>query len=157
MRESVWKCKRVNSEIDFCTECADLRAVGAKVALHTRACCREVKFSKTLAWVIFWCLFMCRIDIYLSWKKLIMFSWGEISLKIWPVLKGKWLKIGLNRAYFKNGLLLIQTWKTRKTNVYSTIFGGSWREKVVSVFGFRRSKSHFWAPKNGHLCRKCPF
>ena len=32
MRESVWKCKRVNSEIDFCT---DLRAVGAKVALHT--------------------------------------------------------------------------------------------------------------------------
>ena len=33
--ESVWKCKRVNSEIDFCTERADLRAVGAKVALHT--------------------------------------------------------------------------------------------------------------------------
>ena len=33
---------------------------------YTRACCREVKFSKTLAWVIFWCLFMCRIDIYLS-------------------------------------------------------------------------------------------
>ena len=32
MRESVWKCKRVNSEIDFCT---DLRAVGAKVALQT--------------------------------------------------------------------------------------------------------------------------
>ena len=33
--ESVWKCKRVNSEIDFCTERDDLRAVGAKVALHT--------------------------------------------------------------------------------------------------------------------------
>ena len=33
---------------------------------QSRACCREVKFSKTLAWVIFWCLFMCRINIYLS-------------------------------------------------------------------------------------------
>ena len=75
-----------------------------------RACCREVKFSKTLAWVIFWCLFMCRIDIYLSWKILILFSWGEISLKIWPVLKGKWFKIGLNWAYFKIGLFLIQKW-----------------------------------------------
>ena len=33
--ESVWKCKRVNSKLDFCTERADLRAVGAKVTLHT--------------------------------------------------------------------------------------------------------------------------
>ena len=80
------------------------------VRLYNRACCREVNFSKTLAWVIFCCLFMCRIDIYLSWKKLIMFSWGEIGLKIWPVLKGKWLKIGLNWAYFKVDLFLIQKW-----------------------------------------------
>ena len=78
--------------------------------LVVRACCREVKFSKTLAWVIFCCLFMWRIDIYLSWKNLIMFSWGEIGLKIWPVLKGKWLKIGLNWAYFKMCFLLIQKW-----------------------------------------------
>ena len=38
-----------------------------------------------------------------------------------------------------------------KTNTYSTILGGCWREKVVSDFGFGHSKSHFWAPENGHF------
>ena len=28
------------------------------VTLYIRACCHEAIFSKTLAWVIFWCLFM---------------------------------------------------------------------------------------------------
>ena len=41
-----------------------------------------------------------------------------------------------------------------KTNTYSTILGGCWREKVVSVFGFGHSKSHFRAPENGHFCQK---
>ena len=36
-----------------------------------------------------------------------------------------------------------------KTNTYSTILGGCWRGKVVSVFGFGHSKSHFRAPKMG--------
>ena len=31
------------------------------------------------------------------------------------------------------------------------IFRGCWREKVVSVFGFGRSKSHFRAPENRHF------
>ena len=44
-----------------------------------------------------------------------------------------------------------------KTNTYSTILGGCWREKVVSVFRFGHSKTHFRAPKNGHFCQKCPF
>ena len=44
-----------------------------------------------------------------------------------------------------------------KTNTYSTILGGCWREKVVSDFGFGHSKSHFWAPENGHFWQKCPF
>ena len=29
--------------------------------------------------------------------------------------------------------------------------GGCWREKVVSDFGFGRSKSHFQAPENEHF------
>ena len=29
--------------------------------MHNRACCHEVIFSKILAWVFFWCLFMFRI------------------------------------------------------------------------------------------------
>ena len=39
-----------------------------------------------------------------------------------------------------------------KTNTYSTILGGCWREKVVSVFRFGHSKTHFRAPENGHFC-----
>ena len=34
-----------------------------------------------------------------------------------------------------------------KTNTYSTILGGCWREKVVSVFLFGHSKTHFRAPE----------
>ena len=41
-----------------------------------------------------------------------------------------------------------------KTNTYSTILGGCWREKVVSVFRFGHSKTHFRAPENGHFCPK---
>ena len=44
-----------------------------------------------------------------------------------------------------------------KTNTYFTILGGCWREKVVSDFGFGHSKSHFWAPENGHFPQKWPF
>ena len=44
-----------------------------------------------------------------------------------------------------------------KTNTYSTILGGCWREKVVSDFGFGHSKSHFWEPENGHFPQKWPF
>ena len=31
--------------------------------LSSRACCREANFSKSLAWVFFWCLFMIRIGL----------------------------------------------------------------------------------------------
>ena len=40
-----------------------------------------------------------------------------------------------------------------KTNTYTTILGGCWREKLVSVFGFGHPKSHFRAPENGHFLR----
>ena len=40
---------------------------------------------------------------------------------------------------------------TCETSVYSIIFGDSWRQKVVSVFGFGRPKSHFLAPENGQF------
>ena len=40
-----------------------------------------------------------------------------------------------------------------KTNTYSTILEGFWREKVVSVFLFGHSKTLFRAPKNGHFCQ----
>ena len=43
------------------------------------------------------------------------------------------------------------------TNVYSTILGGCWHEKVVSVFSFGNPKSLFLALENGHFCQKCPF
>ena len=39
--------------------------------------------------------------------------------------------------FFKICLKLIQNWKTHETNAYFTILGGCWREKVVSVFGYR--------------------
>ena len=35
-----------------------------------------------------------------------------------------------------------------KTNTYTTILGGCWHEKVVSVFLLGHSKSHFRAPEN---------
>ena len=38
-----------------------------------------------------------------------------------------------------------------ETRVYSTIFGDSWRQKVVSVFGFGNPKSQFFAPENAHF------
>ena len=44
-----------------------------------------------------------------------------------------------------------------KTNTYSTILGGCWHEKVVSFFGFGRSKSLFSTQKWALFCRKCQF
>ena len=44
-----------------------------------------------------------------------------------------------------------------KTNVLYTILGGSWRQKVVSVFLFRHPKRHFLPLENGHFLQKCPF
>ena len=41
-----------------------------------------------------------------------------------------------------------------KKKTYSTIVGGCWREKVVSVFGFGHSKYHFRAPENGHFWKR---
>ena len=57
--------------------------------LHTRACCREVNFSKSLAWVFFWCLFMFRIGLKNFKKISLNFSWLEMDLKIWPRAQGK--------------------------------------------------------------------
>ena len=38
-------------------------STSTSTALGNRACCREVNFSKSLAWVFFWCLFMFRIGL----------------------------------------------------------------------------------------------
>ena len=70
------------------------------------------------------------------------------------VLKEKRLKTAQKMQFFKICFILIQNWKTHETNVYSAILGGCWREKVVSVYGLGRSKSHFWAPEHGHFWPK---
>ena len=63
----------------------------------------------------------------------------------------------LKKATFQNLLITHPKLITHKINVYSTILGGCWREKVVSsIFRFERSKFHFWAPENGHFWRFWP-
>ena len=78
-------------------------------------------------------------------------------LVFWPCCWENGSKTVQKMRLSKICLKLTQKWKTHKTNVYSTILGGSWRWKVVSVFTFRHSKSHFFALENGHFCKKCPF
>ena len=56
-------------------------------------------------------------------------------------------KMSLKYAIFKICPKLARKWYSCETRVYSTIFGDSWRQKVVSVFGFGHPKSHFFAPK----------
>ena len=56
-------------------------------------------------------------------------------------------KMSLKYAIFKICPKLARKWYSCETKVYSTIFGDSWRQKVVSVFGFGHPKSHFFAPK----------
>ena len=62
-----------------------------------------------------------------------------------------------NMRFLKIGLNSTQKCKTHKTNVFYTILGGCWHQKVVSVFLFRHPKCHFFPRENGHFCRKCPF
>ena len=70
------------------------------------------------------------------------------------VLKEKRLKT-VQKVHFLNICwFLIQKWKTHETNVHSTILGECWHEKVALVFGYRHSKSHFWAPEYGHFWPK---
>ena len=56
-------------------------------------------------------------------------------------------KMSLKYAIFKICPKLARKWYSCETKVYSTIFGDSWRQKVVSVFGFWYPKSHFLHPK----------
>ena len=60
-------------------------------------------------------------------------------------------KMSLKYAIFKICPKLARKWYSCETKGYSTIFGDSWRQKVVSVFGFGHPKSHLFAPKNGHF------
>ena len=46
---------------------------------------------------------------------------------------------------------LTRKWCSCETSIYSIIFGDTWRQKAVSVFGFGRPKSHFLAPENGNF------
>ena len=62
--------------------------------------------------------------------------------------------MSLKYAIFKICPKLTRKWYSCETKVYSIIFGDSWRQKVVSVFGFEHTNSHFFAPKNGH-CQLC--
>ena len=70
------------------------------------------------------------------------------------VLKEKRLKTVQKVHFFNICWFLIQKWKTHETNVHSTILGECWHEKVALVFGYRHSKSHFWAPEYGHFWPK---
>ena len=60
-------------------------------------------------------------------------------------------KMSLKYAIFKICPKLARKWYSCETRVYSTIFGDSWRQKVVSVFGFGHPKSPFF------FTRKRPF
>ena len=60
-------------------------------------------------------------------------------------------KMSLKYAIFKICPKLARKWYSCETKVYSTIFGDSWRQKVVSVFWFGHPKSHFFATENGHF------
>ena len=60
-------------------------------------------------------------------------------------------KMSLKYAIFKICPKLARKWYSCETRVYSTIFGDSWRQKVVSVFWFGHPKSHFFAPENDHF------
>ena len=66
-------------------------------------------------------------------------------------------KNGKKKQNFKIGLKPTQNCETPKTKVSFTILGGSWRQKVVSVFLYRHPKCHFLARENGHFWQKCPF
>ena len=48
-----------------------------------RACCREANFSKSLAWVFFWCLFMIRIGLKnFKTLSLILHDWKLVLKRI---------------------------------------------------------------------------
>ena len=44
--------------------------------------------------------------------------------------------------------------KWRKRKPTPPLWGGCWREKVVSEFGFGHSKYYFRAPENGHFWKR---
>ena len=52
-------------------------------------------------------------------------------------------------------MTIFQKWQMLKIKpkAIPSFGGGVGLIKVVSVFGFGRSKSHFWAPENGLFCR----
>ena len=56
-------------------------------------------------------------------------------------------KMSLKYAIFKICPKIAQKLYSCERSVYSTIFGDSWRQKVVSLFKFGRQKSIFFAPK----------
>ena len=55
--------------------------------------------------------------------------------------------MSLKYAIFKICPKLARKWYSCETRVCSTIFGDSWRQNVVSVFGFGHPKSHILHPK----------
>ena len=78
-------------------------------------------------------------------KKSIMNSWVNLALKFGPFLHSKnEAKICKIQNLPISHPKVVNTWN--KYLVHH--FGGCSREKVVSVFWFGRSKSHFWAPEN---------
>ena len=76
---------------------------------------------------------------------------STISFLFWVFIRGNWPKMSLKYAIFKICPKFAWKWYSCETRVCSTNFGESWRQKVVSVFGFGHPKSHFFAPENGHF------
>ena len=64
-------------------------------------------------------------------------------------IRGNRPKMSIYFAIFKICPKPFRKWYLCETSVYSIIFGDSWWQKVVSVFGFGRPKSHSLAPENG--------
>ena len=61
---------------------------------------------------------------------------STIGFLFWVFIRGNRPKISPKYAIFKICPKLARKWYSSETRVHSTIFWDSWRQKVVSVFGF---------------------
>ena len=77
---------------------------------------------------------------------------------IFPILMGKLLKISPKwEEILKSAHYSPKSGKRMEHKSSQPFLGGCWHEKVVSFFGFGRSKSLFSTQKWALLCRKCQF
>ena len=118
-------------------------------AIIIRACCHEAIFSKTLAWVFFWCLFMYKNSTkklknlgrcFHEWK--LVWSFG-------PIYMVKRVKNSEKNAIFQNLLKTHPKMLNAWNKCLPTHFGGCFAKFLESVLILGRSKCHFLALETG--------